>query len=681
MKQKLTLLLFSLLLAVGWTNDALAQLRPEYEAAQAIDEVDEGRDVGITPKKGQRPITMRAPLRTDGYTSTAPATHVRSWYENSDFDYTWYDANKQPHRAKLTDKADNTYQMYYLTAAIYKNPDIPGIRFSDALWDIPYYTYGYQFKDKGYNNIPTGTYYSDLCVKLTGTDALVQQVQVINAATSTTLATWSGGNLPNDWSSTSPLQSRTVDNETWYYMENGGRISIPHSITDGNDSIKIRVTARALTDDDGVRLITTAGSYWSLSSTARNYISRTHVGGVEPPHENGYTVLLVSLKDTDFSNVPEQTTDSVSLINYYNTYIKSMELLTDGMRVEEGTEQAGTVFAYRGVLDKFFFVSKGKMFFRRTDRAPFYSMYEEFSPDEAGAGEEAQDLYANMRAGEYYDIRHDCQSVIYLNHFFAMVGKDTIAPKGVDPLIFYIPDQRGAEELERSYDIRPQVGLYQIDLSAEAMPSVTQDSTYTVYLEWSSTLNNMTSSEVDQTYIIYTVTYDSIGNRIYTPLDTVYDETTYQYDIPQTLASQTIHYVIKGFPTDATNNPVNDEEGIFYTYSNLDDVQIPGWFDFMVLYRERYESDFVIHEEKNYYRNYVYPTNIADNTGMTLRQIKTEWPNQTASYTLWRDNTGIAVLEVRAIGKKVYYRIRYYDDTQVKTGPNNIEMDYQTIND
>jgi hypothetical protein len=121
------------------------------------------------------------------------------------------------------------------------------------------------------------------------------------------------------------------------------------------------------------------------------------------------------------------------------------------------------------------------------------------------------------------------------------------------------------------------------------------------------------------------------------------------------------------------------EGGQFYTYSNIDDVQIPGWFDFMVLYRERYESDFKVDEEKNYYRNYLYPTNLAPGTGMTMGQLKQEWPNQTASYTLWRDNRGIAKLEVRAIGNKVYYRIRYYEGSQVTNWRNDIEMPYPYV--
>jgi len=186
----------------------------------------------------------------------------------------------------------------------------------------------------------------------------------------------------------------------------------------------------------------------------------------------------------------------------------------------------------------------------------------------------------------------------------------------------------------------------------------------------------MVNNTVDQTYIIYTVEFDSLGNRTYHPLDTVYDVTTYQYNVPQTMASQQITYVIMGYPTDATNNPENQKGGIFYVYSNPDDVQIPGLFDFMVLYRQRYESDFYVQKQQNYYRNYLYHTNLAPGTGMTMGQLKQEWPNQTASYTLWRDDQGIAKLEVRAIRDKVYYRIQYYENTQDTDWRNDIEMPY-----
>ena len=703
MKKKLTLLAFSLLLAVGWTNDASAQLLPKYEEAQLIEEGGNAQRAGIKAPvspafanaqahkvepmtmKAQASSMMKAPRRVDSNTSTAPATHTRAWYSN--YQYTWYDANNVSHTASLTDSVTNPYQLYYLTAATFVTPAIPGILYSDAWdWDVPYYSCGYKFTDKGYNI--SGTRYEDLRVRLQGTNALIQSIYVYNKRTDATLGYWTGGNLPTNWASSKPLQSRTVSSSTWYYMDGGGSIIIPHSVVDGNDSIYIKVYVRALSDDDNAKLILTPGGSWTLTSSAGNRTSRVIAGGVEPPTENGYTVFLVQLKDdADYSNVTAQTTSFSELITYFNTYIKSMQILTDGMRVKEGTDEAGTVFAYQGVIDKFFFASKGKMFFARTDRAPFYSMYEEFSPyvQSESSAHNQKDLYSNMRAGEYYPVVHDCQSVIYLNHFFSMAGKDTIAPKSCSPLVFYIPDNRVYIDSARTYraDHQPQIGLYQINLTAETEPSATyaQDSTYTVTLDWTSNLDDMVNSTVDQTYIIYTVTFDEQGNRVYHPLDTLVNpETlTYSYDVPQTQTSQQITYVILGYPTDATNNYARD--GIFYTYSNLDDVQIPGWFDFMILYRERYESDFIIHEEKNYYRNYLYPTNLSHGTGMTMGQLKTEWPDQTASYTLWRDNTGVAVLEVKAIGKKVYYRIRYYDDTQVTTGVNDIEIPngYQTI--
>jgi hypothetical protein len=290
-----------------------------------------------------------------------------------------------------------------------------------------------------------------------------------------------------------------------------------------------------------------------------------------------------------------------------------------------------------------------------------------------------------MTAGNAYGVIHDCQGVNALKHFFSMTGTGGSEEKSVASLVLYIPDNRSLEN-SRNYEEghQPQVGLYTIRLAAETEPAAGYSESnrqYTVNLDWSSSLNQMVNNTVSQTYIIYKVVFDEHGNRQYVPLDTVTDQTTYQYNEPQLQTSQTFTYIIMGYPTDATNNPVNQEGGIFYTYSNIDDVQIPGWFDFMVLYRERYESDFVIPEEKNYYRNYLYPTNLTPGTGMTMEQLKREWPNQTASYTLWRDNTGVAVLEVKAVGDKVYYRIQYYKDTQVTTGPNDIDFPtYQEIN-
>ena len=700
MKKKLTILAFGLLLAVGWTSSASAQLLPKYDEAQLVEEGGNAQRVGIKAPvspafanakahkvepmtmKAQASSMMNAPRRADN-TATADAVHPRDWY--SAYSYTWYDANNASHSASLTDLVENPYQMYYLTAGTYITPAIPGILYSGG-WNEDV---AYPGIKGGYNIF--GTQYNDIRIRLTSSNAATRYIKVCDAASEETLQEWSGGTLPSGWSSTSTLQSTTSGGYTWYYMNGGGSIYIPHSVIDGHDSIYVSIRGIALNGSTTDR-IWVRNNYKTLSSTASYTKFSNWYGGIDRPTENGYTVFMVKLKDdADFSNVTEQTNTFSELVTFFDTYVQSMELMTDGLRVGEGTDKAGTVFSYTGILDKFFFISKGKMYWVNGDRAPYYSMYEEFSPYVESQTANQKDLYANMTAGEYYPIVHDCQSVMYMKHYFSMAGKDTIAPKSVSSLVFYIPDNRGREDLERTYveEHQPQVGLYTIRLAAETAPSSTyaQDSTYTVYLDWTSSLNQMVNNTVNQTYVIYKVEFDEHGNRVYTYLDTVEDILTYQYNEKQQQSSQTFTYVILGYPTGATNKPLITTEGElqegggnFFTYSNIDDVQIPGWFDFMVLYRERYESDFKISEQKNYYRNYLYPTNLAPGTGMTMGQLKQEWPDQTASYTLWRDNTGVAVLEVRGIGNKVYYRIRYYDDTQVKTGPNNITVpNYQTI--
>ena len=704
MKMKLTTLLFGLLLAVGWTGSAQAQLKAlpktfqpfQYEAPR--------------PEKpaGQ---TLRAPLRADDTDpEVAPAVHPRSFYEG--FSYTWSGGT-----SKITDAATDPDQMANLVKYIYTEPQIPGILYSAAQPTVSLYPnieFGYNIAQAS----TSSTTYGDIYVKFPMSQFLITSVYVYSG--NTTLTYWSRGSVNNSsyWSAYGTL---TQYNNNYYYFDGGGAFCISSNAINGRNNIRVVVTGMlysdTYTDADGNTQqypdsylnmeVNHQKKKWTTSSASYEFSVRPTqaTGTVTQPKENGYTTLIVKLKnfmvegDPDyhkFDLVNDEFTFSWDdITTYFKNYVQSIELLTDGMRVSEGTESSGTVFAYTGVLDKFYFISKGKMAYLSSlessynaDRAPFYSMYEEFSPYLPTESTNQTDLYAEMRAGEYYPIQHDCQGVIWRDHYFSMEGKDQIAPKSVAPIILYIPDYRGREETWRNYDEihQPQVGLYTINLAAETEPAEDYNAEkpeYTVYLDWTSSLSQMVKQDVDQTYYIYKVTYDDNGTPIYEKIGEVENQTTWHYNEPQLQTSQTFTYVIMGFPTDATNNPVNQPNGgIFWVYSNLDDVQIPGLFDFMVLYRERYESDFVIKEEKNYYRNYLYPTNLAAGTGMTMGQLKQEWPDQTASYTLWRSNEGVAKLEVRGIGNKVYYRIRYIKNTQVTTGPNadeNTDMPYNYV--
>ena len=706
MKKKLTILAFGLLLAVGWTNSAQAQLK--RDATMRLAPIyafvpEEDRDLTLLDDV-QPTSKMNAPRR--GH-SDVYANEVR--YTKDDyyaFTYTWYEdtvARGSGQTAHLTDLVTNKYQMYWLLRSTYMNTAIPGILYNDVYQEATqYYGVGH-----GWNIGETTS--PEIVIRLNNQYGVISGITVYDqddTSESNPLTSWSvtssTTSIPSNWRySTSGFTktSYTYNGSTRYgfYWDNedGGYICIPAGTYTGHTGLRVKVLAKGLSDSNEGRIYINNG-YWILEySTRYNYIktiSEPSRLNIEAPAKNAYTVFLLKLKDypevSQSEGWAERTSQTYTsdLINVFDKYYESIELLTDGLRVGENDTTSGTVFAYRGVLNRFYFIGKGKTATRKSTAlstsgfaiyGPFYEMYEEFSPTTTASGAQTQDFYTDMHGGNYYEVVHDCATVLGYQHYFSMYGKDTTVYKSVSPMVLYIPDLR-SQSGYRTYEEghKPQVGLYTIDLSAETEPvagySDPDNRNYIVYLDWTSSLNQMVNNTVPQTYIIYTVTYDANNHPVYTPLDTVYDVTTYEYIVPQQQTSQQIQYVIMGYPTDATNNPEKQQGGIFFVYSNPDDVQIPGWFDFMILYRERYESDFVIQEEKNYYRNYLYPTNLAPGTGMTMEQLKKEWPNQTASYTLWRDNLGIAKLEVRAIGDKVYYRIRYYQDTQVTTGPNTI---------
>ena len=319
---------------------------------------------------------------------------------------------------------------------------------------------------------------------------------------------------------------------------------------------------------------------------------------VTAPYEDGHTLFLVKLKN--YNGQPAEYTDSkADILNYFSNYIESIQLIADGMRVGEG-DNAGTIVNIDGEFNRFFIIGKGKSYYwepkydsETPPLAPFYNMFEEYSPTTTEVGDEITDFYEKMNEGEIYPTIHDCGSVIYFKHYFSMSGNDGTEEKALSGMVLFIPDNRNAYD-KRDYDVnhQPEVGMYTIELGAKATDN--GDHTYNVKLDWTSTLNEMAKSEVPQTFVVYVYATDETGNTRVELVTTT--ETTYNYNVPQDEHSYTITYVVYGY---ATGNEA------FHAWSNDATVVIPGWNDFISLTLDHFESDFDKDHGMNYYRNFM----------------------------------------------------------------------------
>ena len=219
----------------------------------------------------------------------------------------------------------------------------------------------------------------------------------------------------------------------------------------------------------------------------------------------------------------------------------------------------------------------------------------------------------------------------------------------------------------------PLVGPYLIELNAVAnpCPNYSEDNRYyQSTLDWTSSLNEMSGNGVSQTYIIYQVVTDpATGEVRNVPIDTVEDCTDFHPTLTldtlyeQRAHSYTITYVIEGSPTDS------DHPG-FIAWSNTATVIIPGYEDFMVLDLHHYESDFVVNQERNYYRNYMQPINDFAN-GITAESIR----NGFDSFILYRtsDDGKVPVAKFKLAvnsSNQVLYKITYFDENEDYNDPN-----------
>ena len=433
-------------------------------------------------------------------------------------------------------------------------------------------------------------------------------------------------------------------------------------------------------------------SYSSNGSRERQVYYGAQDGGwdiatadVTAPYEEGYTLLMVSVNESLSlvkTNNGYKFSNRSQLVNYISSNVKSVQLLTDGMRMGEG-ERAGTVFNISGTYNRFFMLSKGQSRqkpssydgTRYGEEPPFMHMFEQLSPTSGKSGSQITDFYNEMVKGGVYSVVHDCSSVIENEHYFSMAGKNAHESRSLTGLNIFMPDYRlkywadgnndgrtmnpngdywRAYYAQYNQDYAPLVGIYTINLGAEAVPA-NEEHVYTVNLDWTSSLNTMAGGMVPQDYTIYIVRTDEDGNEYNEELTVVTNETHYDYTVPQDEHSYTITYVVYGQPNDG-------EHDMFEAWSNQASVVIPGWNDFLNLAVDHYESDFS--NQHNYYRNYLTVDNVDEVSGLTRARVA----GGEDSFTLYRYDvanedvlTPVAVLTLTASAttSNVRYSVAY----------------------
>lgn len=668
---KLSTLVFGLLLAVGWTSSAFAQSSPN---------------------------------------NIPDAVYPKSYYD--DLTYTWDNGDGEgPRTSKSTDLATDPYQIYELIRFVYGNPAFPGPKYGA-------YTSGYVREDpitygpvRGGWNITAADDSNPREIKITAKNdyAMIQSIEVKSG--NTTITSWTNGQTwppsGEDWSVSG---TATISNAGFLYISSSTTITIPASKLTGYSNVDVVVKAwdyyanyysYGWTEYYGSVVVN--GTEQQFTGNQNNIQTKTWnitlpeegenvfvQGTVATPFVEGYTALMVSVYDdataaaesgtgiTGDRNHGSYFNTKQGYINYIAQRIKSVQLLTDGLRIGTASEHtSGTVFNCSGTYNKFFIISKGrareKSDWTKSQMGtntwyygevfPFQDMYEEFSPTTVDEGSDIKDFYTEMQDGHVYSVVHDCASVIQEGHQFSMSGNNGTQSYAMSGLNFFIPDYRllfwtdnyegytidGRDIVpymradnsghttsfqsggywscwygNYNPDYAPKVGIYKITLEADAKKAAgynVNDPYYDVTLNWVSSLNELSGEMVHQTYEIYIVHYNDDGTEEQEYLTTVTDETTFTYQVKQEDESKTITYIIKGYPTPGDEL----QQPSFVAWSNLDDVVIPGLNDFLNLILDHYESDFVIGDaigtEKNYYRNFMHVAAENEDNALTLERI------------------------------------------------------------
>lgn len=240
---------------------------------------------------------------------------------------------------------------------------------------------------------------------------------------------------------------------------------------------------------------------------------------VETPVE-GATALLIELHE-DYNHHADHSAEDCL------RHIKAASVLTKRMHIGEESQAAnpGYLFNYVGTLNKFFIVTKGSN--RVPNNAPggfgpFFNMFEEFSPSNAGP---ISGAYFDMNSGEQFAVDHNCSTVMGQNHIVIMGDPANSVDYPVN-FLFYLPDYRFAGDTRTkdgvhhyewytyySPDHMPFVFFSKINARIPTAPAA---DLYTgkasVNVVWKSTYKSVSRSKVPEEFYIYRVENDIVSD-------------------------------------------------------------------------------------------------------------------------------------------------------------------------
>lgn len=205
------------------------------------------------------------------------------------------------------------------------------------------------------------------------------------------------------------------------------------------------------------------------------------------PNEEGYTTLIVKVKNTWIPRLSKNLTTDATL-NYIAESIESVQILTDGVYIPSSgangktNPNPGAVYRLSGSACRLFFMSKGRgreyKGYVINEYAPFNGMFEEYSPvASSNSNFVVENFYADLVGGKTFSVEHDCASVAGKKHYFCMESASSTKSFDVTDLIVTIPDYRLKSWNQRDKDngtkskytnyhksYAPSLGLYGIQL-------------------------------------------------------------------------------------------------------------------------------------------------------------------------------------------------------------------------